>query len=185
MNLWIERHCPPGSNGKGHILGFLIVSCLCSVYMTFYFCQAYYFSYHHLFIEVLGQPVLDPNATMPDFASLHAPILLFLLPLVLGALSRPSFYHSTYYQGSKSIYLMRRLPDPWERWRLCLTLPALSLLLIVLVLGVMLLLTFAIYLFFTPESALTPHQLQKFWAYHFPQLSDLVKIGFLGGMYYD
>lgn len=32
-------------------------------------------------------------------------------------------YFLTHYQGSRSIYLMRRLPDRWELWRRCLTLP--------------------------------------------------------------
>jgi hypothetical protein len=186
MILWIERHCPPGINGKGHFQSLLSFSCVFAVIMIFHFGQAYYSSYCDLFIKVLGQKMLDPNAVIPDFVFLHAPIFPYILSYTLVVLFLAFTYHSTYYRGSKSIYLMKRLPNPWERWRLCLTLPTLALLFFLLILVVMLLLTFAFYLLFTPESALSPQQGQKFWAYNFRYLPGLLRDWFftLGGTHY-
>lgn len=66
-----------------------------------------------------------------------------------------SIYHYLYhFQDSKSIYLMRRLPNRWELSRRCLTLPVaaavLSLAAAVLLLGFY----FGIYLVFTPKGCL-------------------------------
>ena len=175
MTFWIERHCPPGSNGKGHFHGFLSISCFFTLLITFHFIHAYYDSYRDLFTKVMGQKVLRPETIMPDFVSLHDPILPYIVLYALFALILVGTYYSTYRLGSKSIYLMKRLPDPWERWRLCLTLPTLALLFFMLILGVILLLTFAFYLLLTPEGALTPQQGQKFWVQSFQGLPDLVK----------
>ena len=66
-----------------------------------------------------------------------------------------SIYHYLYhFQDSKSIYLMRRLPNRWELSRRCLTLPVavavLSLVAAVVLLGFY----FGIYLLFTPKGCL-------------------------------
>ena len=66
-----------------------------------------------------------------------------------------SIYHYLYhFQDSKSIYLMRRLPNRWELSRRCLTLPVaaavLSLAAAVVLLGFYL----GIYLVFTPKGCL-------------------------------
>ena len=61
------------------------------------------------------------------------------------------FYH---YQDSRSIYTMKRLPDRWELWRRCLTLPFWT----VIISGVLVLLLtgvyYLIYLKCTPAGCL-------------------------------
>ena len=64
------------------------------------------------------------------------------------------YHYACHYLGSRSIYLMRRLPDGWELWRRCLTVPAL---LAVLCLGAIELLTilyFLVFLLLTPPPCL-------------------------------
>ena len=175
MNLWIAQRCPPGSNAAQDWIFTMILGMFFAGGLVTHFIGNYRFHYAHLFVQVMGKPVLNPEAVMPDFALLHYPVLPVLLLYALFSLIQAAQYYSSYYIGSKSIYLMRRLPDPWERWRRCLTLPALYFLSFLLLLGILLLLTFVFYHQFTPEACLTPMQGQKFWAYTFTGWFDVLR----------
>ena len=83
--------------------------------------------------------------------------------VLIVTLSFISTHYSYHYRESKSIYLMRRLSDPWELHRRCLTLPVVGVGLALLVAFVLLMLYFAVYMGVTPEECLTPHQWQKIW----------------------
>ena len=66
-----------------------------------------------------------------------------------------SIYHYLYhFQDSKSIYLMRRLPNRWELPRRCLTLPVAAAVLSLAAAVVLLGFYFGIYLVFTPKGCL-------------------------------
>ena len=66
-----------------------------------------------------GIPVLNTN------------FMLLLIP-ALYLVTRGFAYYLLHRQGSNSIYVMRRLPDPWELWRRVLTMPLTGLLLLIL-----------------------------------------------------
>ena len=87
------------------------------------------------------------------------PFLLLLgAAVVLAVVNRLSFL-----RGSRSDYLMRRLPNRWELARRSYALP---LLLILATLGTMALLLaiyYAVYLALTPPECLQPDQLSKLW----------------------
>ena len=59
---------------------------------------------------------------------------------------------------------MRRLPDPWELHRRCLTLPLLAAGLSLLCGAAFFFLYFGIYLAATPAQSLAPGQWQKIWS---------------------
>lgn len=64
-------------------------------------------------------------------------------------------YHYAYhYQGSKSIYLMRRLLDPLELHRRCLVFPIVSVVTAVITALILWVFYYGIYLFFTPQQCL-------------------------------
>ena len=67
--------------------------------------------------------VLIPGAKVPAFGVLlqdcFNPMAFIGGAMLLGAVGL-YLYH---YQGSRSIYTMKRLPDRWELWRRCLTVP--------------------------------------------------------------
>ena len=64
------------------------------------------------------------------------------------------YHYCTYYQGSKSIYLMKRLPDKWELYKRCVHLPMIAMIVeIITIVGVMSL-YYGIYLIFTPQQCL-------------------------------
>ena len=107
-----------------------------------------------LYEWVNRQRVLAETRTITPFPQL---LEYAMTGLLLGmALTVPlALYHyACHYLGSRSIYLMRRLPDGWELWRRCLTVPAL---LAVLCLGAIELLTilyFLVFLLLTPPPCL-------------------------------
>ena len=103
-------------------------------------------------------------AIMPDFYQLLGRALLgFALP-ALCMLIYVFLHYSYHHQGSRSIYLMRRLPDPTELHRRCLTLPLLGIACCILTAAVVLMLYFAIYMTVTPKPCLMPQQWQKLWS---------------------
>ena len=107
------------------------------------------------------QRVFPPGRMMHDFVTLlHGVWPLFWVPLVtaviLGVVNRHGFS-----QGSKAVYLMRRLPDRWEYPRRCFALPLLILLLGMALTVLVLLACWGLYTHFTPEYAIPPNQWEK------------------------
>ena len=90
---------------------------------------------------------------------------LFCFALVNLAMAGVLLYHiDLHYRGSRSIYLMRRLPQRWELLRRCAALPLLGLLCSVLVWGLLQLLLFWMYLTIPPQDFLPPLYEGGFWA---------------------
>ena len=81
-----------------------------------------------------------PTMMMPYFAEILGGALWSFVILAVIALLLIPVHAGYWYQGSRSIYLMRRLPDRWELHRRCLA--ALALLLVY----------FAIYCLVTPDA---------------------------------
>ena len=73
------------------------------------------------------------------------------------------YHYSYHFKGSKSIYLMRRLPDRWELHRRCLTLPIAMAVFFLLMGFVMLLLFFWAYFAAVPAQYIQPDQWAKIW----------------------
>lgn len=148
-----DRYVPAGLEGRrerGWVRGGLIAGAIWSL-LLFLAC------YCNEIIQVRAREKMDdPLAFMPDaykiasFDSLlihnfigFAVFALCMLPLALR-------YYLLHYQGGRSIYLMRRLPDRWELHRRCLTLPLLGLVLSAVTPVVLAVLYFCIYQFCTP-----------------------------------
>ena len=93
------------------------------------------------------------------FGALAAAILF-----MLGFIVYFYFYHR---QESRSIYLMRRLPDRWELHRRCLTAPLAGIVFYAAATFTLILITFAIYMWATPAECLTAGQWGKIWAWLF------------------
>ena len=106
---------------------------------------------------------VDMRVNMTDLSdllegkfALFGVVILFCL-IAIGA--RYRYYH----QGSKSIYLMRRLPDRSEWHRSCLVQPLLRIALVLVVMTVLLLIFYTVYMNQVPEECLQPNQWQKLW----------------------
>lgn len=166
---------PPWTDGMAHLqicLAALIAPSLISLWI--YYAELT----EHLTICSIWTEgdrwVFPPGRMMHDFVTLlHGVWPLFWVPLVtaviLGVVNRHGFS-----QGSKAVYLMRRLPDRWEYPRRCFALPLLTLLLGVALTVLVLLACWGLYTHFTPEYAIPPNQWEKFWAGILPIVFPLV-----------
>lgn len=116
-----------------------------------------------LYRKVGTEVHLRPDAVMPDFVDVLRPFLMGFLILALCMAAFIAVHYAYHHQGSKSIYLMRRLPDRWERHRRCWTLPLLGIAACLLAALILLLIYYGLYMLATPKACLTPHQWQKIW----------------------
>jgi hypothetical protein len=97
----------------------------------------------------------DPWIHMPTFAEMmsHRYVLFVIIIFCMAALAIRNYkYH---FQGSKSIYLMKRLPDQRDLARRCLTLPVLGILASILFAAITTCLCYWVYMSSTPEVYLT------------------------------
>lgn len=158
----LSRWAPPGLRWQTERNVFLGVGAGAVLY-SFGFLLRYTEARALLYTQESGVSLLRAGAVMEDFAPL---LDRALLGFAVQALCMVVFgvYHYVYHnQGSKSMYLMRRLPNRWELHRRCLTLPLLGILASVVLALLLLVLYYEIYMRCTPEQCLTPGQWQKIW----------------------
>lgn len=108
--------------------------------------------------------LLMPDAIMPDFVDLFQTSLRGYVLLAALILIFIGIHYAYHYQGSKSIYLMRRLPNRMELHKRCLSYPLFCIGLCILLAVLTLFVYFAIYMVFTPKQCLSPDQWQKLWS---------------------
>ncbi len=165
MRIDLSRYAPPGFPLKPELqfyFTYLIIQALANLFLFF---NSYYSAREGLYWRNGLDRTLNPDAVMPDLAAiLQSTALSLLLVLVLCMPLFAVIHYAYHRQGSKSIYLMRRLPDRRELHRRCLTLPLAGLVLCALAFLLLLLVFYWVYMTFTPEQCLTPHQWQKIWS---------------------
>ena len=121
---------------------------------SFTFILKYVSERSQLYHIYKSQKVLIDGAKMPYFKELidgTLDMFVFTILLMVVLIGYHYFYH---YQGSKSIYLMKRLPDKWELHKRCLTIPVLAILTTLIVMGIFCLAYYGIYLYCTPQQCL-------------------------------
>lgn len=162
-NLDLARHAPLGLEADTERRWYLFLLGGAAVYSAGAFFVRYLDARDDLYHSTLGKRVLWEGAVMPDFAEILGDALSGFALLALVCLGAAAWHYLFHYQGSKSVYTMRRLPRRWELHRRCLTLPAVGLALCAALALAVLLLYYAVYLTATPAQCLTPGQWQKLW----------------------
>ena len=150
---FLTKNAPPGADIQNQVnwyFGGLIFIGVWSLGFLFRFSSAY----ERLFNRTETSRYLRGDAMMPEFTDLLGGSLRAVFVIVLALLV----------QGSKSIYLMKRLPDRWELHRRCILLPALGIAGSLLIGFTLLMIYFAIYMLVTPDRCLPPDQWQKLWS---------------------
>lgn len=144
---------PPGLNYLIEMKAYIIWMGISALFSLQFFARLWK-AYQELYMIVDGEKVLKQWAEMPDF-----PVLLkgcfigfyVMVPiLVLTAVG----HYLYYFQGSKSIYLVKRLPDHGFLWRSSICLPLCGIVITFVILGVLYLIYKGCYGIFTPEELL-------------------------------
>lgn len=160
---WLTPRIPAGFSPRREGVGALVWLLLPGVVCLALYGMRFLGAYENLYTRLNGKRVLAEMALMPEFGQLiqwnrWAVILPLLWALFQGI--NYNFYHR---QVTKSIYLMRRLPDRWEFARRCWTLPLLmatgTAVMYLLLLGVCAWIYFGV----TPQECIPADQWQRLW----------------------
>lgn len=157
-----SRYAPLGMNLTA-FKNILIWGGIAAVFWSFTFVAKLMDSFSSLFRTIRGNKVLRDGAIMPDFAELMKFALIGFLVIAVVMVVFIVYNYAYHRQGSKSIYLMRRLPNRLELHKRCIALPAAAVLLCIVAAFIMLCIYYWIYMAITPEECLTPGQWQKIW----------------------
>lgn len=152
----LEKYTPPGIDFANQFK-----LCMCGWSAAIGWSISYLVKYAtaraDLYKYSLKGPVIREGAVITSFYDLvHEGLdsfdgfTMFYL-VMLGVLV---YHYIYYYQGSKSIYLMRRLPDKWEMHRRSITLPFAMLVIGALTQMALWMLYYGIYLTCTPTECL-------------------------------
>lgn len=164
MKIDLSRHAPPGYDLKAEKGLFIAGMVLSILYSLFAFGNRFSNHLAELYWINGSTKTLKAGAIMPDFVEILDGTLVGFFVLSACFLAQIAAHYVYHYQGSKSIYTMRRLPNRRELHRRCLTLPVLAAAIFLIMAFVFLLIFYADYMIVTPDVCLTPDQWQKIWS---------------------
>ena len=151
---WVARQVPPGldwwTEAKWAVSG-LVVGVFWSLTA---FCYQFYNARNRLYGWVNEKYVLVESRTIAPFPELLDKSMAVLLLGMVLTIPLACYHYAYYYLGSRSIYVMRRLPDRWELWRRCLTVPVLLAVLCLAAIELLTIFHFLMFLRFTPSPCL-------------------------------
>lgn len=159
----IERYAPPGINIHLEIR-YYFTGLLCAFLYSMLFLIRYSNSLSKLYGWVGNNRVILPDAVMDDFYLILDSCLLGFVIIAVAVLFLIVYHYMYHYQGSKSIYLMKRLPNSRELHFRCITLPLTGAVISMLLAIILLFAYYGIYIACTPKECLTPGQWQKLWS---------------------
>ena len=164
MHSFLERNFPPGYDFRNEIKTVSAAFIAGVVISVIGFCMAFSAEKRLLFVRVGTDLILNESGVMPDFIHILSGRLniLFILAALIF-ISASAVHYAYYHSGSKSIYLMRRLPNRFELHRRSLLIPFIYALITILSALILLLVYYAAYMSLTPDVCLAPDQWRKVW----------------------
>lgn len=114
-------------------------------------------------LDALDDITRQRTTAMPSFVDLLSHALVGFPLLAVLSMAFAILYYQMHYGSSRSVYLMRRLPDPWAFHRRCLGLPLLTAMVTMVVAACLLGLYYALYCHVTPAGYFQEGQWQLLW----------------------
>lgn len=150
---WLEKYAPLGIDVRKQA-GWWLAGGVFATLHSMLFVLRYIGSRADLYRLKAGKRVLIEGAVITDFETLTEGVFLsfyFVSIVTLLVIIYHYFYH---YQGSKMMYLMKRLPEKCELHRRCITLPVTGAVLLMTWMFIVRMLYFSIYILCTPSQCL-------------------------------
>ncbi len=154
-----ERYAPPGYDWKGEFKWLIIALILAFCWTAGYIFRLTTFLEQLYIVDYMGIRKLKSGAEMIPF--IYLPVnsfkgfTVFAVLMIVAALLRYMYF----FQGSRSIYTMRRLPKRSETWKRCILTPLMWVFICAVTAFIVLAIDFAIYIVATPKACLPAGQL--------------------------
>lgn len=160
MKKFVADHIPPGIRLQNEIL-WILFGWGCSAVFSFLRFYTALCRNMNMLEQWDGSGMVKQK--MPDLADLLFGSMagFWVVVACMGALAAYHYYY--HYNGSKSIYLMRRLKNPLELHKRCLTLPVLAAGITFAIAFLLLCAYYGCYMSAVPAEYLTPGQWEKIW----------------------
>lgn len=155
----LRKYCPPGINPArelGCIAAGYSVAMLMALSFFFRYAECYNQLFHYM--NQRRTEVLIEGAVIEEFSAILSFRLAGFIVLAVSMLLLIAFHYAYHYQGSKSIYLMRRLPKRSELHKRCMVIPISVFVLTVLTAICLLFFFHHVYMTYTPAQCLPPGQ---------------------------
>ncbi|MBQ8815365.1 MAG: hypothetical protein IJZ85_12820 [Lachnospiraceae bacterium] len=179
----IDRMTPPGFQWMP-ILNWTIAGLLgCSVISTFRFLARYGRGWRSMLVSAMGEQSAGPywtgkkweyraayvydkviaeGATLPSFSGMMSGIMNLFVYLMIVLLLLSALHYLYFYHESKSIYLMKRLPNRMEIHRRSLAFPMTLIAVCMVTVLLLVAIYFEIYHLLVPARCVEPGQLARF-----------------------
>lgn len=150
---WLEKYAPLGINVATEVGVYIAGVVIATLQSTMFFVN-YGNATADLYTYRLNKQVLIEGAIIKEFQYLLENVFLFSTLVCIATLLVTIFHYMYHYEGSKMMYLMKRLPDKWEVHRRCWTLPVAGAVLMVVWMQVLKMFYYAVYILCTPSQCL-------------------------------
>lgn len=140
---------------------FLIIGLIASILFSFSFVVNYS-NWKKSVSSITDDDIIDASLRSDCADLMDGSFTLFPVGIV-GSLCFSIYHYAYLYQGSKSVYTLKRLPRKGEIIKRVFTLPVAAAIMFLVTGILLLLLYYGIYMLFTPEGWRNPSQLQIIW----------------------
>lgn len=159
----LDRMVPPGLDWEAELKWLAGGLVLCAIVNLIIFLVKCSQAQDQLYDYAMGERVLRPDRVMAPFAELMQGTMVTFSFLTVIILILTVYHYLYYYQGSKSIYLMKRLPRRFEIHRRSFSLPLVSILVCLITVLLLIAIDYGFYYLITPKACLEPGQWSRFW----------------------
>lgn len=150
---WLEKHAPLGIEIQNEV-GIYILGVIVSTCQSLLFFLNYVNARAELYDYYGTKKVLIEGMKIQEFSYLIDKLFSFGTIVCIACLMMVAVHYMYHYQGSKMMYLMKRLPDKWELHKRCWTLPITGCVLMAAWMFVLRMIFYAVYILCTPSQCL-------------------------------
>lgn len=150
---WMETYAPPGISFAREVTYWKLLMIAGTLWSMLFLLQ-YVECRNALYKTVAGKKVLIEGAMMPTFEDLMTGRLELFYLVIIYCIIIAAYHYFYHYQGSRMMYLMKRLPNKWEVHVRCLSLPTCGSVIAVIVMLVLKMVYYTIYTLCTPSQCL-------------------------------
>jgi len=150
---WLEKHAPLGMDLTSEI-GMYILGVIVATGQSLLFLLSYSGAYQELYEYRGGKKVLIEGAFIQPFDNLAEGLFTFGIIVCVVSLLTVIYHYIYHYQGSKMMYLMKRLPDKTDLKKRCWTLPVAGAVIMAVWMFILRMIFYAVYMLCTPSQCL-------------------------------